>query len=128
MQCMSPAYRYGYELGTHERYRGQDWAALEADARREWEARHRAPGRWGAIRYGWENAHARTSGLMQAGPGTASAVPGVAPTVRRNFHIPTDSYANAVPGKFHAVGVQACLHGRFSGSPRGLGCQDQLAP
>src|SRR4029450_7622525 len=30
-----PAYRYGYELGTNERYRGRDWAALEADARRE---------------------------------------------------------------------------------------------
>ena len=27
-----PAYRYGYELGTHERYRGRDWAALEAEA------------------------------------------------------------------------------------------------
>ena len=46
---------------------------------------------------------------------------------QKDFHIPTDSYANAVPGKFHAVGVQACLHGRFS-SPRGLGCRDQLAP
>jgi uncharacterized protein (TIGR02271 family) len=26
-----PAYRYGYELRTNERYRGRDWAALEAD-------------------------------------------------------------------------------------------------
>ena len=25
-----PAYRYGYELGTNERYRGRGWAALEA--------------------------------------------------------------------------------------------------
>jgi len=52
-----PAYRYGYELGTHERYRGRDWAALEADARRDWEARH--PNTWerfkDAIRYGWES-------------------------------------------------------------------------
>ncbi len=59
-----PAYRYGYELGTHERYRGRDWVALEADARRDWEARH--PSTWerfkDAIRYGWENVHARTSG------------------------------------------------------------------
>ena len=59
-----PAYRYGYELGTHERYRGRDWAALEADARREWEVRH--PSTWerfkDAIRYGWEKVHARTSG------------------------------------------------------------------
>src|SRR4029434_1458968 len=27
-----PAYRYGYELGTNERYQGRDWVALEADA------------------------------------------------------------------------------------------------
>jgi uncharacterized protein (TIGR02271 family) len=57
-----PAYRYGYELGTHERYRGRDWVALEADARRDWEARH--PHTWerfkDAIRYGWDKVHART--------------------------------------------------------------------
>ena len=52
-------------------------------------------------------------------PGTASAVPGVAPTVRRNFHIPTDSH-NAF--SFWGGGAG------FSGSPRGLGCRDQLAP
>ena len=52
-----PAYRYGYELRRNERYRGRDWAALEADARHDWEARH--PSTWerfkDAIRYGWEN-------------------------------------------------------------------------
>jgi stress response protein YsnF len=57
-----PAYRYGYELGTHERYRGRDWIALEADARRDWEARH--PNTWerfkDAIRYGWDKVRART--------------------------------------------------------------------
>jgi len=57
-----PAYRYGYELGTNERYRGQDWVALEADARRDWEARH--PNTWerfkDAIRYGWDKVRART--------------------------------------------------------------------
>jgi uncharacterized protein (TIGR02271 family) len=57
-----PAYRYGYELGTNERYRGRDWAALEADARRDWEARH--PSSWerfkDAIRYGWDKVRART--------------------------------------------------------------------
>jgi len=57
-----PAYRYGYELGTTERYRGRDWAALEADARRDWEARH--PSTWerfkDAIRYGWDKVRART--------------------------------------------------------------------
>jgi uncharacterized protein (TIGR02271 family) len=57
-----PAYRYGYELGTNERYRGRDWVALEADARRDWEARH--PNTWerfkDAIRYGWDTVRART--------------------------------------------------------------------
>jgi len=57
-----PAYRYGYELGTNERYRGRDWVALEADARRDWEARH--PSTWerfkDAIRYGWDKVRART--------------------------------------------------------------------
>jgi uncharacterized protein (TIGR02271 family) len=51
-----PAYCYGYELGANERYRGRDWAALEAEARRDWETRH--PSTWerfkDAIRYGWE--------------------------------------------------------------------------
>ena len=57
-----PAYRYGYELGTNERYRGRDWAALEAEAHRDWEARH--PSTWErfkeAIRYGWDKVRART--------------------------------------------------------------------
>jgi hypothetical protein len=57
-----PAYRYGYELGTNERYRGRDWTALEADARRDWEGRH--PSTWerfkDAIRYGWDKVRART--------------------------------------------------------------------
>lgn len=50
-----PAYRYGYDLGYDERYRGRDWAAIEADARRDWEGRHQ--GTWerfkDAIRHGW---------------------------------------------------------------------------
>jgi uncharacterized protein (TIGR02271 family) len=57
-----PAYRYGYELGTNERYRGRDWVAFEADARRDWEAQH--PSTWDrfkdAIRYGWDKVRART--------------------------------------------------------------------
>jgi len=57
-----PAYRYGYELGTNERYRGRDWVALEADARRDWEARHSST--WerfkDAIRYGWDKVRTRT--------------------------------------------------------------------
>jgi uncharacterized protein (TIGR02271 family) len=57
-----PAYRYGYELGTNERYRGRDWAALEAEARRDWETRH--PNTWerfkDAVRYGWNSVRTRT--------------------------------------------------------------------
>jgi uncharacterized protein (TIGR02271 family) len=57
-----PAYRYGSELAGDARYRGRDWAALEADAHRDWEGRH--AGTWeqfkDAIRYGWEKVRART--------------------------------------------------------------------
>jgi stress response protein YsnF len=57
-----PAYRYGYELGTDARYHGRDWAALEAEAHRDWEARH--PSTWerfqDAIRYGWNSVRTRT--------------------------------------------------------------------
>jgi stress response protein YsnF len=57
-----PAYRYGYTLGTEERYHGRDWSALESDARRDWEARH--TGTWDrykdAIRYGWEKVRTRS--------------------------------------------------------------------
>jgi uncharacterized protein (TIGR02271 family) len=66
-----PAYRYGYELRTNERYRGRDWVALEADARRDWELRH--PSTWerfkDAIRYGWESlSGAGTVGSQTARP------------------------------------------------------------
>ena len=57
-----PAYRYGYELGTNARYHGRDWAAVEAEARRDWDARH--PSTWerfqDAIRYGWNSVRTRT--------------------------------------------------------------------
>jgi len=60
-EAYEPAYRYGYELGTSERYRGRDWTALEADARRDWEARQ--PGTWtrfqDAIRHAWEAVRGR---------------------------------------------------------------------
>ena len=36
----APAYRYGYTLATDPRYAGRDWLTIEAEARREWEARH----------------------------------------------------------------------------------------
>jgi uncharacterized protein (TIGR02271 family) len=57
-----PAYRYGYDLAGNEHYRGRDWAAVEVDARRDWESRH--AGTWeqfkDAIRYGWEKVRTRS--------------------------------------------------------------------
>jgi uncharacterized protein (TIGR02271 family) len=57
----APAYRYGYDVATDPRYRGREWAAIEPDARREWEQRHR--GSWEefkeAIRYGWDRVRGR---------------------------------------------------------------------
>jgi uncharacterized protein (TIGR02271 family) len=57
----APAYRYGYELATDPRYRGRDWAAIEADARRQWEERRQ--GNWeeakDAVRYAWDTGRGR---------------------------------------------------------------------
>jgi uncharacterized protein (TIGR02271 family) len=57
----APAYRYGYELARDPRYRDRDWAAIEAEGRRDWEQRHH--GTWEefkeAIRYGWEKVRGR---------------------------------------------------------------------
>jgi uncharacterized protein (TIGR02271 family) len=57
----APAYRYGYDLASDPRYRGREWAAVEADARRDWEQRHR--GTWEevkeAIRYAWDKVRGR---------------------------------------------------------------------
>ena len=53
----APAYRYGYTLATEPRYAGRDWSTIEAEARRDWEARHQ--GTWDefkdAVFYGWEH-------------------------------------------------------------------------
>ena len=57
----APAYRYGYTLATEPRYAGREWSAIEAEARRDWEARHQ--GRWeefkDAVYYGWEHVRGR---------------------------------------------------------------------
>ena len=39
-----PAYRYGYDIATDPRYRDREWAAMETDAGRDWEQRHK--GTW----------------------------------------------------------------------------------
>ena len=57
----APAYRYGYTLARDPRYRGRDWPAIEAEARRDWEQQHR--GTWeemkDAIRYAWDRVRGR---------------------------------------------------------------------
>jgi uncharacterized protein (TIGR02271 family) len=57
----SPGYRYGYELASDRRYAGRDWAAIEPEARRDWEARHQ--GTWeefkDTIRYAWDSVRGR---------------------------------------------------------------------
>jgi len=74
-----PAYRYGYDLA--DRYRGRDWADVEADARRDWEQRH--AGTWdrfrGAVRYAWDRAATAAPGSrepgVQTGGRTATGTP-----------------------------------------------------
>jgi uncharacterized protein (TIGR02271 family) len=57
----SPGYRYGYELASDRRYAGRDWAALEPEARRGWEAQQQ--GTWeefkDTVRYAWEKVRGR---------------------------------------------------------------------
>jgi uncharacterized protein (TIGR02271 family) len=51
-----PVYRYGYSLGTDQRYSGGDWTTVEPNARRYWEERN--PGTWDrfkdTVRYAWD--------------------------------------------------------------------------
>jgi hypothetical protein len=57
----APAYRYGYDLASDPRARDRDWAAVEPEARRQWEARHQ--GTWDevkdAVRYAWDKIRGR---------------------------------------------------------------------
>jgi len=57
----APAYRYGYDLASDRQYAGRDWAALEPEARRRWEAQQK--GTWeefkDTIRYAWEKVRGR---------------------------------------------------------------------
>lgn len=56
-----PAYRLGSTWASDERYRNSDWPSVEAQARRDWEAR--GQGRWedfkDAIRYGWDRVRGK---------------------------------------------------------------------
>jgi hypothetical protein len=59
----APAYRYGYDLASNQRYRDQDWMTIEPDAHTYWEERH--PGTWenfkDSIRYAWMRVRDRLS-------------------------------------------------------------------
>lgn len=50
-----PAYRSGFSARRDGRYAGQEWEAIEAQARAEWEGKN--PGTWekikGAVQQGW---------------------------------------------------------------------------
>ena len=52
-----PAYRFGRNLHSSERYRSIDWNTAEPEARQMWEQRN--PGTWenfkNSVRYGWEH-------------------------------------------------------------------------
>ncbi|MET0514798.1 MAG: hypothetical protein ABW047_05655 [Nitrospiraceae bacterium] len=58
-----PAYRYGYELSTNERYETLNWSTLEQQAHRGW---NDAMGLWDwykeAVRFGWERGMIREQG------------------------------------------------------------------
>jgi len=56
-----PVYRYGYSLGTDQKYSSMDWITLEPEARRNWE--ERSPGTWerfkDSVRYAWDRVRGR---------------------------------------------------------------------
>jgi hypothetical protein len=62
-----PGYRYGWEMGRDDRYRGRSWSSIEPDLQRDWESRN--PDRpWsrasGSVREGWglnEREESRTT-------------------------------------------------------------------
>ena len=87
-----PAYRYGYELGTQRALPGARLG--RPGSGRPPRLGSAASQHLGALQRRhplWLGQSPRADlGQRTTAPGTASAVPGVAPTVRRNFHIPTD--------------------------------------
>lgn len=57
-----PAFTFGRDYANDVRYRDRDWASLESDIRRDWEARDE--GAWEkfkeSIRVGWDHIRGRT--------------------------------------------------------------------
>jgi len=58
----SPAYLYGSNLASNDRYAGRRWEEVEPEARRDWEGRN-AGSKWeqfkGAIRHAWDRTTKR---------------------------------------------------------------------
>jgi uncharacterized protein (TIGR02271 family) len=56
-----PAYQYGYNLASDERYRNRSWNEVEADARTSWNSQNQNS--WDdfkdAVRYSWEKVRGR---------------------------------------------------------------------
>jgi uncharacterized protein (TIGR02271 family) len=53
----APAYEFGSTMASDARYRNRDWASIESETRRLWEAKGRSWKDFGeAIRHGWESA------------------------------------------------------------------------
>ncbi len=62
-ETYAPAYRYGYENASDERYRGRSWDEIEPTLRSDFERRN-PNSKWeqmkGAVRYGWEKVTGQT--------------------------------------------------------------------
>jgi len=60
-ELYAPAYEFGAACAREGRYADRDWASIEPEVRRDWEAR--GSGTWenfkDSIRYGWERARGR---------------------------------------------------------------------
>jgi uncharacterized protein (TIGR02271 family) len=61
-----PAYEYGCELASDQRYRGRDWNAVEADAQRDWSTRHAGEGTWDKIKDGVRHAYDRARAKLKS--------------------------------------------------------------
>lgn len=61
-EMYEPAYQYGYQLATEQRYGGRNWDEIEPEAQRTWEANRR--GEWSqfrdAVRHAWNEARGDT--------------------------------------------------------------------
>jgi hypothetical protein len=53
-----PAYRYGTEMRTSDKYRDRSWDEVESDLKSDWESRHPGASTWdkfkAAVRRGWD--------------------------------------------------------------------------